>query len=149
MPAPSNSRVEGSGTDVLSVVNAKFEAVNVGIASRPPAPVRFSIRARTFRSALLSFKSVENTSRGKSNVGGGPEHDEVFVGDHLWTRGSPRSRAGEGVGGKREGGCGRGAADQRIDNGDAGGNEQTHVDSLPAIISIRLEIFLTNEATSE
>ena len=58
--------MEGSGTAALSVVNVKFDAVNVGIASRPLAPVRFNIRARILRSAVLSFKSVENTSRGKS-----------------------------------------------------------------------------------
>jgi hypothetical protein len=55
MPVPSNSRVEGSGTDVLSVVNAKFDAVNVCIASRPLAPVRFNIRARILRSAVAAL----------------------------------------------------------------------------------------------
>ena len=55
-------KLDGSGT---AVVIAKFAAVKVGIAVRPSGPFRFNMRARIFKSALLSLRSVENTKRGK------------------------------------------------------------------------------------
>ena len=78
------------------------------------------------------------------NVGGRVESDEVFAAHDLSPRGGQHRCAGEGVGVKRESGCGRSAADQRIE-GDAGGNEQTMSGSLLTIITKRLKIFLTRE----
>jgi hypothetical protein len=56
-PAVTSSKVEGSGTI------AKFAAVNVARAL--VWPVKFVIRARIFKSEVLSSRFVENTSRGR------------------------------------------------------------------------------------
>jgi len=47
-------RLDGSGTPE---VIEKLDAEKVGSSLRPFAPFRFNIRARTFKSALLSLRS--------------------------------------------------------------------------------------------
>jgi len=79
------------------VVISKFDAVNVGIALRPSWPVRFVMRNRIFKSAVLSSRSVEYTRRagqstveineescsrrsdlGCDQIGGVPRHQKEF-----------------------------------------------------------------------